>query len=120
MAITSRIRLQPFYHHRHTHGELRYSEDWNTFVETKQHIKASCHGPWERCLYFQEFCNQGVSQFVYSVRCQPPGEDECSAEGGDQHKEDQLGDEQWVPAAKSQQLRELQSSLWSLLPSHHL
>lgn len=72
MAVTSWIRLQPFYHHRQTHGELWDSEDWNTFVEPKQHMKASCLGPWERCLYFQKFCNQGVRQFVYSISCQPP------------------------------------------------
>lgn len=120
MAVASWTRLQPFYHHRQTHGELWDSEDWNTFVETKQHMKASCLGPWERCLYSRKFCNQGVRQFVYSVSCQPPQEDEHSADGRYQQKEDQLCDEQSAPAAEAQPLREPQSSPWRLLPSHHL
>lgn len=84
MAVTSWARLQPFYLHRQTHGELWASEDWNAFVETKQHMKASCLGPWEGYLYFRKFCNQGVRQFVYFVSCQPPREDGHSAEGGHQ------------------------------------
>lgn len=84
MAVTSWARLRPFYHHRQTHGELGATEDWNTFVETKHHIKASCLGPWERCLYFRKFCSQGVRRFVDFVSCQPPREDERNAEGSHQ------------------------------------
>lgn len=111
MVITSRIRLQPFYHHR-----LLWRLEYISRNKTTYKSFLFLSWPMGEMFIFSRVLQSGYEPvcLVYWMLTSWGKWVHCRR--WFKNKEDQLGDEQWAPAAKSQQLRELQSPLGICYP----